>query len=54
MVLDDAPAGGAADVVTSLWQNDLVAVRGVRMITWAKATPTCVSLIAPAAYVPGT
>jgi len=52
--LDDAPSGSAASVVTSLWQTNLVGLRGDWLITWKKARATAVSVISPTAYVPGT
>jgi len=54
--LNDAPSspGLAADVLTSLWQNDLVALRCERFITWTKARASAVSLVSPTAYAPGT
>jgi HK97 family phage major capsid protein len=52
--MNDAPVGTAASVVTSLWQSNLVGLRGDWLITWVKARPTAVSLISPTAYVPGT
>lgn len=46
--------GVAADLLTSLWQNNLVALRCERFITWTKARANAVSLVSPTAYAPLT
>ena len=53
--MDSAPDSPtvAASVITSLWQNNLVALRAERYIAWKKARP-CVAWLGPCAYVPGT
>ena len=44
----------AGTIETSLWAANLVGVRAERTVNWKKARATAVSLISPAAYVPGT
>lgn len=53
--LDSAPDSPAiaASVITSLWQNNLVALRAERFIAWKKARP-CVCWLGPCAYAAGT